>query len=113
MKHPRLAVVVSTYEWPGALDAVLRAFDEQSDRDFSLVVADDGSGPDTKALVDGWRSYYGERLVHVWQPDKGFRLARVLNLGSLEVEADYLAFNAGAVATVGLAERKAQLVVRR
>jgi hypothetical protein len=28
------------------------------------------------------------------------------------VEADYLAFNAGAVATIGVAERKAQLVVK-
>ena len=93
--RPRLAIVVSTYQWPEALNAVLRAFAEQSDRSFALVVADDGSGPDTKALVDGWRSSFGERLVHVWQPDEGFRLARVLNLGSLAVDADYLAFMHG------------------
>ena len=92
---PRLAIVVSTYEWPAALDAVLRAFAEQSDTSFTLVVADDGSGPDTRALVDRWRPRFGERLVHVWQPDEGFRLARVLNLGSLAVEADYLAFMHG------------------
>ncbi|MCZ7589030.1 MAG: galactosyltransferase-related protein [Gaiella sp.] len=88
----RLAIVVSTYEWPDALAAVLRAFDEQSDRRFTLVVADDGSGPDTAAVVDRWRPSFGERLVHVRQPDEGFRLARVLNLGALTTEADYLAF---------------------
>ena len=93
--HPRLAIVVSTYEWPEALDAVLRSFAEQSDQRFTLVVADDGSGPDTKALVDGWRTSVGERLVHAWQPDEGFRLARVLNLGALAVDADYLAFMHG------------------
>ena len=93
--HPRLAIVVSTYEWPEALDAVLRSFAEQSDQRFTLVVADDGSGPDTKALVDGWRTSFGERLVHAWQPDEGFRLARVLNLGALAVDADYLAFMHG------------------
>ncbi|HET7367307.1 MAG TPA: galactosyltransferase-related protein [Gaiella sp.] len=91
----RLAFVVSTYQWPEALDAVLRAFAQQSDASFALVVADDGSGPDTKALVDEWRSHFGRRLVHVWQPDEGFRLARVLNLGSLAVDADYLAFMHG------------------
>jgi glycosyltransferase involved in cell wall biosynthesis len=91
----RLAIVVSTYEWPEALDAALRAFAEQSDTRFTLVVADDGSGPDTKTLVERWRSSFGERLVHVWQPDEGFRLARVLNLGSLAVDADYLAFMHG------------------
>ena len=93
--HLRLAIVVSTYEWPEALDAVLRSFAEQSDQRFTLVVADDGSGPDTKALVDGWRTSFGERLVHAWQPDEGFRLARVLNLGALAVDADYLAFMHG------------------
>jgi glycosyltransferase involved in cell wall biosynthesis len=92
---PRLAIVVSTYEWPAALSAVLRAFAEQSDTSFTLVVADDGSGPDTKAVVEGWRSRLRERLVHVWQPDEGFRLARALNLGSAAVEADYLAFMHG------------------
>jgi len=92
---PRLAIIVSTYEWPAALNAVLRAFAEQSDSTFTLVVADDGSGPETTAVVDVWRSRFGERLIHVWQPDEGFRLARVLNLGSLAVEADYLAFMHG------------------
>ena len=94
-RSARLAIVVSTYEWPAALSAVLRAFAEQSDTSFTLVVADDGSGPDTRATIDGWRSSFGDRLVHVWQPDEGFRLARVLNLGSLAVEADYLVFMHG------------------
>jgi glycosyltransferase involved in cell wall biosynthesis len=86
----RLGVVVSTYEWPEALDAVLRAFHDQSDPDFALVVADDGSGGETAAVIDRWRPAFGERLAHVWQPDEGFRLARVLNLGVLAIDADYL-----------------------
>ncbi|HEX5582443.1 glycosyltransferase [Gaiella sp.] len=92
VSRPRLAFVVSTYEAPRPLDAVLRGFAEQSDRDFELVVADDGSGPDTKAVVDDWRSTFASRLTHVWQPDEGFRLARVMNLGALAVDADYLVF---------------------
>jgi glycosyltransferase involved in cell wall biosynthesis len=84
--------VVSTYEWPAALDAVLRGFAHQSDRDFTLVVADDGSGEKTSEVVERWRPAFEGRLVHVWQPDDGFRLARILNLGSLAVDADYFAF---------------------
>jgi len=86
---------VSTYESPEALDAVLWGFAEQSDPGFVLVVADDGSGSDTKTVVDRWRSHFGGRLLHVWQPDEGFRLARVLNLGALAVDADYFAFMHG------------------
>jgi glycosyltransferase involved in cell wall biosynthesis len=87
----RVAVIVSTYEWPEALEVVLRAFDDQSDTDFELVVADDGSSPATRSVVDGWRAS-GDRLVHVRQPDEGFRLARVLNLGALATNAHYLVF---------------------
>jgi glycosyltransferase involved in cell wall biosynthesis len=92
---PRLAIVVSTYESAEPLHAVLWGLAEQSDPGFVLVVADDGSGSDTKAVVDRWRSRFGERLLHVWQPDEGFRLARVLNLGALAVDADYFAFMHG------------------
>jgi len=94
-RRNRLGVVVSTYEWPEALHAVLRALADQSDRDFVLVVADDGSGADTATVVDSWRSAFGERLAHAWQPDEGFRLARALNLGALALEADYLVFMHG------------------
>jgi glycosyltransferase involved in cell wall biosynthesis len=92
---PRLAIVVCTYESAEPLHAVLWGLAEQSDPGFVLVVADDGSGSDTKAVVDRWRSRFGERLLHVWQPDEGFRLARVLNLGALAVDADYFAFMHG------------------
>ena len=50
--EPSLSVVVSTYEWPDALDAVLRGFADQTDEDFELVVADDGSGAATAEVVD-------------------------------------------------------------
>lgn len=88
--RPRLGVVLSTYEWPEALDAVLRSLAEQSDPDFDLVVADDGSGPETHAVVERWRPVFGDRLDYVWQADEGFRLARVLDLGVLASDADYL-----------------------
>ena len=92
-----LTVVVATYERPSALDAVLWSLSDQSDSDFDLVVADDGSGPETAAVVDEWRKVFGERLGHVWQSDDGYRLARVRNLGALEAAGDYLVFIDGDV----------------
>jgi glycosyltransferase involved in cell wall biosynthesis len=89
---PSLSIVVTTYAWPEALDAVLREFADQTDAAFDLVVADDGSGPTTTAVVDRWRDVFGDRLSHVWQQDDGFRLARVRNLGALAAEGDYLVF---------------------
>ena len=86
----KLSVVVDTYEWPQALHAVLGGLADQSDRDFDVVVADDGSGPETAALVVAWKQHL--RLAHVRQNDDGYRLARVRNLGARETAGDYLVF---------------------
>lgn len=87
-----LAVVVTTYEWPEALDAVLRGLEGQSDPSFDVVVADDGSGPQTAAVIAAWRDAFGDRLTHAWQPDEGVRIARARNLGALACDADHLVF---------------------
>lgn len=85
-----LSVVVDTYEWPEALNAVLLALADQSDRDFDVVVADDGSGPETEATAAAWSAHL--RLTHVRQDDEGYRLARVRNLGARAAAGDYLVF---------------------
>ncbi len=92
VERVRLSVVISTYEWPEALDVVLRALSAQSDPDFDVVVADDGSGSETAALVSSWREHFGERLTHSWHADEGFRVARARNLAALTSRSDMLAF---------------------
>jgi glycosyltransferase involved in cell wall biosynthesis len=87
-----LTVIVSTYEWPQALDTVLRALAGQSDGGFDLIVADDGSGPDTEAVVTRWKETFGDRLAHVWQPDDGYRLALLRNRAALAARPGYLVF---------------------
>jgi len=87
-----LSVVVSSYEWPEALDAVLTGLAAQSDAAFDVVVADDGSTIRTEETVESWRSLFGERLVHAWQPDAGWRLARIRNLGAAWARGRYLVF---------------------
>lgn len=88
----QIRIVVSTYEWPEALDVVLRALSEQSDPRFDAVVADDGSGPETADVVERWSRVFGERLEHVWHPDEGFRLALARNRGALSGPGGYLIF---------------------
>ena len=89
---PEISVVVTTYEWPDALDAVLRGLANQSDPGFDVVVADDGSTATTRAVVERWSHVFGDRLVHAWQPDTGVRLARARNLGAATTRASHLVF---------------------
>lgn len=86
-----ISIIVATYNRPDALDAVLRSLAEQSDENFEVLVADDGSRPDTAAAVESWKSRL-RRLAHVWQPDDGFRLAEIRNHAILAATGEYCIF---------------------
>lgn len=88
----RISVIVTTYERPDALDAVLRGLSRQSDRDFEIVVADDGSGPSTAKLIEGWRRQLTVSLGHAWQPDEGFRPAESRNRALRASTGHYIVF---------------------
>jgi glycosyltransferase involved in cell wall biosynthesis len=88
----RISIVVTTYDRDDALDAVLRALSRQDDTDFEVVVADDGSGPATKALIDSWTSRFPAPLRHVWQAHNGFRAAEVRNRAIVASTGDYVVF---------------------
>ena len=51
----------------------------QEDRGFEVLVADDGSGPATAALVEQWKARLGVRLTHVWHEHRGFRAGEIRN----------------------------------
>jgi len=87
---PKLSVIVATYEWPEALDVVLRALAEQRGEPFSVVVADDGSGEETARVVERWQGTLA--INHVWQVNEGFLKGRLLNRASLAADGDYLLF---------------------
>ena len=44
-----ISVIISIYNRPDALDAVLRGLSRQTDRNFEVVASDDGSPPSTAA----------------------------------------------------------------
>jgi glycosyltransferase involved in cell wall biosynthesis len=86
-----ISVIVSTYNRADALDAVLRALSRQSDRNFEIVVADDGSGAPTQRVVRDWIAR-SVPVKHVWHEDRGFRLAEIRNLGIHESAGRYVIF---------------------
>lgn len=90
-----VSVILSTYNHPDWLEKALIGYGAQDCSDFELVVADDGSGPATKARIEALRPTLPFPLVHVWQPDEGFRKCRALNLAILAARGDYLIFSDG------------------
>jgi glycosyltransferase involved in cell wall biosynthesis len=76
-----ISVIVTTYNREDALDAALRALAHQSDENFEIVIADDGSRPDTARVVEGWRSRLPMPLKQVRHEHRGFRGGKIRNRG--------------------------------
>lgn len=75
----RTSVILSTYNAPDWLEKSLWGFFAQSRRDFELLVADDGSRPETRERLRSLARRSPVPLAHVWQPDDGFQKCRILN----------------------------------
>lgn len=88
----KISVIVTTYNWPVALVAVLRGFAEQDEDDFEVIIADDGSDAKTTALIEQFKIESPFALHHVWQPDEGFRAAKIRNKAVAQAQGDYLIF---------------------
>ena len=85
----KISLIVTTYNRPDALDKVL---DSVSKLRFipEVVIADDGSGHETKNIVDKWKKTLP--IIHAWQEDRGFRAASARNLAVAKSTGDYLIF---------------------
>jgi glycosyltransferase involved in cell wall biosynthesis len=90
-----ISVVLSTYNQPRWLEKALWGYAWQRFSDFEVVVADDGSGPETADVVARLRGRNGLQLTHVWHEDRGFRKTEILNRAVLAARGEYLIFSDG------------------
>jgi glycosyltransferase involved in cell wall biosynthesis len=87
-----VSVIVATYNRPDALQAVVEGMFKQTDTNFEIIVADDGSGAATRDCIAALQPRSPVPLRHVWQPDDGFRLSMARNRGILASSGEYLLF---------------------
>jgi glycosyltransferase involved in cell wall biosynthesis len=87
-----ISVIVTTYNFEDALYVVLRSLSRQTDRNFEVVIADDGSGHATAAVIESWKPRLGVALTHVRQDHDGFRAAEIRNHAILASRGDYCIF---------------------
>lgn len=62
----------------------------QTDENFEVVVADDGSQDNTSSVIDRFRRETGMEIRHVWQEDDGFQKCKILNKAIVASSGDYL-----------------------
>lgn len=95
MKAPKASVIISTYNQPEWLCKVLWGYQQQTETDFEIIIADDGSDKETKKLIDDFKGNSTLKIKYVWQEDKGFRKTKILNKAILKSTSDYLIFTDG------------------
>ncbi len=86
------SVIICFYNRIDYLRLVLAGFENQTEQNFEVIIADDGSDKEIVNQLDKLISEYHFRKKHIWHEDKGFRKNRVLNKAILASESDYLIF---------------------
>ncbi|MEY1640412.1 glycosyltransferase family 2 protein [Tenuifilum osseticum] len=92
---PLTSVIITTYNQPEWLRKTLWGFEHQTEKRFEVLIADDGSGDETKQVVDEFKSRGLLNIIHVWHPDNGFQKCQILNKAILKTNSDYLIFTDG------------------
>ena len=87
-----ISVLLATYNWPQALKLCLESLATQSDTNFEIIIADDGSTQETKQLIEGIKPIHPISIQHLWQEDQGFRKTAILNQAIAAAHGDYLVF---------------------
>lgn len=86
------SLIITTYNWPDALRLVLQSVLEQSLKPDQVIIADDGSGPETGRVVKEILLSSGIESTHVRHEDQGVRQSRIKNLAVRHSRFPYLIF---------------------
>lgn len=89
-KPKSVALLVTTYNWPSALELVLETILRQTHLPDEILIADDGSFDATRQLIEYYKENYKLPLKHIWQPDEGFRKSLILNKAVKQTSCDYI-----------------------
>jgi len=86
----KLTLIITTYNWPDSLLLVLKSILNQTILPDEIIIADDGSGSETRELISKFKKDTNLNIIHSWQDDIGFRAAKSRNNAIIESTGDYI-----------------------
>ncbi|WP_394751673.1 glycosyltransferase family 2 protein [Crenothrix sp.] len=108
-----ISVIVTTYNWPAALKLCLEALYMQTDSNFEIIVADDGSTTANVAMNKSVCAQSPMPVKYVHQEDQGFRASTIRNKAVVQSAGEYLIFLDGdCVVRQNFISRHRKLAVR-
>ncbi|MCI5143022.1 MAG: glycosyltransferase, partial [Candidatus Electrothrix sp. ATG1] len=85
-----VSLIITTYNWKEALELSLLSGLKQKKKPTEIIVADDGSRPDTGEIITKIAEQSPFPVIHSWQKDEGFRLSASRNKAIAKTSGDYI-----------------------
>lgn len=89
-KEVNSSLIISTYNWPQALQLCLYSVMQQHVLPSEVIIADDGSGEETFAIIEHFKPNFPVPLIHCWHHDDGFKLAQIRNKAMAIAKGEYI-----------------------
>lgn len=86
----RSSLIISVYKDTTSLKAVLDGLRSQTEKNFEVIISEDGESKEMRDFVAGYHS--GNDFRHLTQPDVGWRKNQALNNAIRQASSDYLIF---------------------
>ncbi|MGA7722341.1 MAG: glycosyltransferase [Ignavibacteriaceae bacterium] len=88
----KASVILAFYNRIDYLKLVLAGFEQQSFKNFEIIIADDGSSTQVIKEVESISRFAPFPVTHIRQEDIGFRKNKILNKAIMSARSDYLIF---------------------
>ncbi|WP_151086050.1 glycosyltransferase [Hymenobacter baengnokdamensis] len=92
MASPKASVIISVYNRFDFLQLVLAGLETQTEKDFEVIISDDGSNEAFVAQLTALRQSSPLKITHNWHPDAGFLKNRILNASIRLAQGQQLLF---------------------
>ncbi|MGR6840858.1 glycosyltransferase [Aliivibrio wodanis] len=90
MLKPKASLIIAFYNNTVCLELIFKALSIQTESNFEVIIADDGSKQEAIDFIYTHRESLPFSVKHVWHEDKGFRKNRILNHAVIKSSSNYL-----------------------
>lgn len=87
---PKCTLITPTYNWPEALELLLLSIKKQTVFPDEVIIADDGSKPETTELIKKFQLDFPVPLVHIWHEDNNNQKPKIMNKAIAKAKYDYI-----------------------
>lgn len=88
----KCSLIITVYNDIRTLTLTLESLKTQTEKDFEVIIADDGSNAEFVSKLNEIISKSPLKVKHIWHEDKGWRKEIVMNKAIVASESDYIIF---------------------